>query len=245
MDNGKAFLPLIAVAKGRKLMQRLDILHPSINEYLLDIIPERDPVLTEMEAHARKNRFPIVGPLVGRVLHQLVLLTNPTRIFEMGSGFGYSAYWMAKALRHPEAQIICTDGAQENAERAAKYLARGGIAGYIDYRVGNALEIIDETEGEFDIIYNDIDKDGYPEAFCKAVPRLRKGGLFITDNMLWGGRVIAQDAEIRTQDGDEREQWLNSATTGVKKVTQLLYNSPDVFTTIIPLRDGVSISIKR
>ena len=65
-------------------MQRLDILHPSIDDYLLDIIPERDEMLTEMEAHARANRFPIVGPLVGRVLHQLVLLTNPTRIFEMG-----------------------------------------------------------------------------------------------------------------------------------------------------------------
>ena len=93
-------------------MQRLDILHPSIDDYLLDIIPERDEVLTEMEAHARANRFPIVGPLVGRVLHQLVLLTNPTRIFEMGSGFGYSAYWMAKALQKPEASIICTDGSQ-------------------------------------------------------------------------------------------------------------------------------------
>ena len=109
-------------------MERLDILHPSINEYLLDIIPERDAVLTEMEAYARERRFPIVGPLVGRVLHQLVLLTNPKRIFEMGSGFGYSAYWMAKALREPDASIICTDGSQENAEKAAAYLARGGIA---------------------------------------------------------------------------------------------------------------------
>ena len=89
----------------------------------------------------------------------------------MGSGFGYSAYWMAKALREPDAFIICTDGSQENAEQAAAYLARGGIAERIDYRVGNALEIIDETEGEFDIIYNDIDKDGYPEAFRFSVVR--------------------------------------------------------------------------
>ena len=144
-------------------MQRLDILHPSIDDYLLDITPERDEVLTEMEAHARANRFPIVGPLVGRVLHQLVLITNPTRIFEMGSGFGYSAYWMAKALQEPEASIICTDGSQENADRAAGYLARGGIADRIDYRVGNALEIIDETEGEFDIIYTTSTKTDIPK----------------------------------------------------------------------------------
>lgn len=222
-------------------MERLDILHPAINEYLLDIIPERDAVLTEMEAYARERRFPIVGPLVGRVLHQLVLLTNPKRVFEMGSGFGYSAYWMAKALREPEASIICTDGSQENAERAAAYLARGGIAERIDYRVGNALDIIDETEGKFDIIYNDIDKDGYPEAFRKAIPRLRSGGLFITDNMLWMGRVVQDVPEVAPED----EQWLHEATRGVKELTRLLYSSPDVFTTIIPLRDGISVAVKR
>ncbi len=226
-------------------MERLDVLHPSIDEYLLEIIPERDEVLTEMEAHARENRFPIVGPLVGRVLHQLVLLTNPTRIFEMGSGFGYSAYWMAKALRQPEASIICTDGSQENADRAAGYLARGGIANRIDYRVGNALEIINETEGDFDIIYNDIDKDGYPEAFRKAIPRLRSGGLFITDNMLWLGRVVTYDTDADVQGLDEEEQWVHNTTVGVKELTRLLYSSPDVFTTIIPLRDGVSVAIKR
>ena len=226
-------------------MERLDVLHPSIDEYLLEVIPARDEVLTEMEVYARENRFPIVGPLVGRVLHQLVLLTNPTRIFEMGSGFGYSAYWMAKALRQPEASIICTDGSQENADRAAGYLARGGIADRIDYRVGNALEIIDETEGDFDIIYNDIDKDGYPEAFRKAIPRLRSGGLFITDNMLWLGRVVTYDTDADVQGLDEEEQWVHNTTVGVKELTRLLYSSPDVFTTIIPLRDGVSVAIKR
>ena len=226
-------------------MERLDVLHPSIGEYLLEVIPERDEVLTEMEAYARERRFPIVGPLVGRVLHQLVLLTNPTRIFEMGSGFGYSAYWMAKALRQPEAGIICTDGSQENADRAAGYLTRGGIADRIDYRVGNALEIIDETEGDFDIIYNDIDKDGYPEAFRKAIPRLRSGGLFITDNMLWLGRVVTYDTDADVQGLDEEEQWTHKTTVGVKELTRLLYSSPDVFTTIIPLRDGVSVAIKR
>ncbi len=226
-------------------MQRLDILEPSIGDYLLDIIPERDEVLTEMEAHAQANRFPIVGPLVGRVLHQLVLLTNPTRIFEMGSGFGYSAYWMAKALQKPEASIICTDGSQENADRAADYLARGGISDRIDYRVGNALEIIDETEGEFDIIYNDIDKDGYPDAFRKAIPRIRRGGLFITDNMIWGGRVVTQKPGGPSEGLDERERWFHAATIGVKELTRLLYSSPDVFTTIIPLRDGVSVAVKR
>lgn len=226
-------------------MQRLDILHPSIDDYLLNIIPERDEVLLEMETHARTNHFPIVGPLVGRVLHQLVLMTNPKRIFEMGSGFGYSAYWMAKALREPNASIICTDGSEENATRALAYLERGGVADRIDYRVGNALEIIDETEGEFDIIYNDIDKEGYPEAFHKSIPRIRSGGLFITDNMIWGGRVVTQKPGSSTEGLNEREKWFHEATDGVRELTRLLYSSTDVFTTIIPLRDGVSVAVKK
>ena len=111
--------------------------------------------------------------------------------------------------------------------------------------MGNALEIIDETEGNFDIIYNDIDKDGYPDAFRKAIPRLRSGGLFITDNMLWLGRVVTYDTDADVQGLDEEEQWTHKTTVGVKELTRLLYSSPDLFTTIIPLRDGVSVAIKR
>ena len=110
---------------------------------------------------------------------------------------------------------------------------------------GRPGEIIDETEGEFDIIYNDIDKDGYPEAFRKAIPRLRSGGLFITDNMLWGGRVITQEPGGAPEGLDERERWFHDATIGVREVTRLLYSSLDVFTTLIPLRDGVSVAVKR
>ena len=209
----------------------MDILHPSINSYLHQIIPERDDVLMEMEAFAEEQGFPIVGPLVGALLHQLVLLINPTRIFEMGSGFGYSAYWMAKGLRRLEARITCTEGSRENVLRGIDYLQQGGIRDRIDYHVGDALEIIEQTTGLFDLIYNDIDKDGYPQAFHKAIPRLRPGGLFITDNMLWLGRVVTDDD--------------HPTTHGVKELTRLLYSSDEVFTTIIPLRDGVSIAIKK
>lgn len=202
-----------------------------VNQYLTEVTPKRDEVLTEMENYAHDNRFPIVGPTSGSFLHQMVLLTCPKRIFEMGSGFGYSAYWMAKALKDPEAKINCTDGSMENAERAAGYFQRGGITDRIDYQVGNALEIIDQTVGEFDIIYNDIDKDSYPEAFHKALPRLRSGGLFITDNLLWQGRVMSDMDQSQT-------------TLGIKELTRLLYESKEVFTTVIPLRDGLAVAVK-
>lgn len=117
----------------------LHMLDSSINDHLHQVIPERDEVLTEMEAYAKERRFPIVGPLVGRVLHQLVLITNPTRIFEMGSGFGYSAYWMAKALRDESAKIICTEGSQDNADRAMGYFQRGGSP--IELNIGSVMPL--------------------------------------------------------------------------------------------------------
>ena len=183
-----------------------------------------------MEIYGQEHNFPIVGPTAGSFLHQMVLLTNPKRIFEMGSGFGYSAYWMAKALNDPEAKIICTEGATKNATRATSYFERGGIADKIDFKIGNALEIIEETTGFFDIIYNDIDKHEYPIAFQKAIPRLRKGGMFITDNLIWNGRVMGKDNE--------------PSTVGVRELTRLLYESDQFFTTIVPLRDGLAVAIK-
>ena len=149
-------------------MPSSDLSFYDINNYLSSVTPARDPILTEMEIYGQEYNFPIVGPTAGSFLHQMVLLTNPKRIFEMGSGFGYSAYWMAKALNDPEAKIICTEEATKNATRATSYFERGGIADKIDFKIGNALEIIEETTGFFDIIYNDIDKHEYPIAFQKA-----------------------------------------------------------------------------
>ncbi len=211
-------------------MPSSDLSFYDINDYLSSVTPPRDLVLTKMEIYAKENQFPIVGPTAASFLHQMVLLTNPKRIFEMGSGFGYSAYWMAKALKDPKAQIICTEGSADNAIRAKSYFDQGGIADKIDFHVGNALDIIENTKGDLDIIYNDIDKQDYPIAFEKAIPRLRKGGLFITDNLIWQGRVMNNDN--------------HPTTIGVKELTRLLYESDQVFSTIVPLRDGLAVAVK-
>lgn len=207
----------------------LDIVHPLIERYLLDTIPERDDVLAEMEAFAARHKFPIVGPLVGRLLFTLARSINARRIFELGSGFGYSACWFAKATP-ADTRIICTEGSAANIRRAKGWLERAGLAGKVDFRKGDALEILGTVEGEFDIIFNDIDKHDYPRALTASVPRLRKGGLFVTDNVLWKGRIL----------GDKPD----GATAGVLTLNRMLFGTPDLFTTIIPLRDGVSVSIK-
>ena len=208
----------------------MDIVNANIVDYLLNVTPERDDVLQDMEEYALARNFPIIGPLVGRLLYMLAKTTHATRILELGSGFGYSAYWFAKAIGK-DGNIICTDGDQSNAEHAQEYFHRGKIGNKIKFLVGDALKLIDEVEGQFDIIFNDIDKHQYPKAFRKAVPRLRKGGLLISDNVLWSGKVLNHKPD--------------SDTAGILTYNRLIYSSKELFSTIIPLRDGVSVSVKQ
>jgi caffeoyl-CoA O-methyltransferase len=207
----------------------MNIIDPKIDSYLMDIIPDRDCTLAAMEEFAEKNNFPIIGPLVGRLLYVLTRATGAKRILELGSGFGYSAYWFAKAAGK-DGIVVCTDHSEENAERAKEYFRRGRIANRLQFRVGSALSIFDTVEGEFDIIFNDLDKEQYPKVFRKTLPRLRKGGLLITDNALWHGKVTSEKPD--------------SATAGVLTYTRLVYSSHELFNTLIPLRDGVLVSIK-
>jgi caffeoyl-CoA O-methyltransferase len=206
----------------------VEIVNSEINNYLHSLIPDRDPVLEEMERIGKEKGFPIIGPLVGRLLCQLALLTQARTVFELGSGYGYSAIWFSKGMR-PGGRIICTDGEKENARQAAAFFERAGIKN-VDYRVGDALSMLEREPGPFDIILNDIDKHEYPEAFKKALPKLRKGGLLITDNTLWYGKVVMGDKE--------------RSTLGILEFNRLAYRSTEVFSTLVPLRDGVTVSIK-
>lgn len=206
------------------------ILNENITTYLNNIIPPRDEILAEMEAYAKTNKFPIVGPLVGQFLTQYTMLVKPKRIVELGSGYGYSAIWFARAS-DVDCKIYCTDGDPKNKELALKYFKRASVDKKIQFLVGDAVESLAGLTGDFDIIYIDIDKHGYPEAFNSAVPRLKKGGLIITDNTLWGGRVALDD----TPDDN---------VAGVKEYARLAFSDPRVFSMVIPIRDGLTISIK-
>ena len=207
----------------------MDIVNPIIETYLQSLDPVSDPVLLEMQAFAAPRRFPIVGPLVGRLLYQIARMNGARRVYEMGSGFGYSAYWFARALG-PGGVVYATDGSADHARRAQEWFAKAGLSDRLRFAVGDALDLIDQADGSFDIIFNDIDKEQYPQAFHKALPRLRPGGLLITDNVLWSGAVVADDGR--------------ESTRGVREYNRLIFESPGLVSSILPLRDGVSISLK-
>jgi caffeoyl-CoA O-methyltransferase len=205
------------------------ILNPKIEEYLKSLSPTDDTILREMEELGKERSFPIVGPLVGRLLLQLALTIGAERIFEMGSGFGYSAYWFAKAL-HNRGTLFFTEFSNDNARLALSFFKRANIDNRIKIQVGDSLSILDRTPGHFDLIFNDIDKESYPLVVEKAYNRLRKGGLLIADNVLWFGRVLSDDD--------------SPSTKAVKEFTRLLLSENGFLTTIIPIRDGISISLK-
>jgi predicted O-methyltransferase YrrM len=205
------------------------IINPDIEDYMESLTPAGDSILKEMEEHARVSEFPIVGPLVGRLLFQLALMINAKRVLELGSGFGYSAYWFAKAVGE-DGSVVYTDISDENARAAGDFFSRAGLWQRLDIRTGDAVKILEGSPGGFDIIFNDIDKEYYPLVVDPAYEKLRKGGIFITDNVLWSGRVLRQDD--------------SPSTEGVREFTRLLLSHEGFFTTIMPLRDGVSVSLK-
>jgi predicted O-methyltransferase YrrM len=204
------------------------ITDPAIEQYMHSLLPPRDEVLAEIEAYAAKHNIPIVGPAVARFLSSLVMMTKAKRIFELGSAIGYSTIWLARAAG-PDAEVHYSDGDPAKAERAQGYFERAGVASRIRVHVGDALSALAATPGSFDVIFNDVDKDGYP-AVLDAVPdRIKRGGLFITDNTLWHARVL-----------DPKE----AMDRAVCLFNQRLFSSPQFYVTQLPIRDGVSVGIR-
>jgi predicted O-methyltransferase YrrM len=209
--------------------------NPAIETYMRSLVTQSDhPVLTEMEAYARKNNFPIVDRLVGVFLETLAKSITARRIFEFGSGYGYSAYWFARATG-PTGEIICTDGDAVNRDKAQHYLASVGLWDRVQFHTGFAQDVFAQTEGLFDICYNDVDKGDYPEVWKLAKERIRPGGLYIADNVLWHGRVAAE------QYVDIVPGW----TEAILEHNQMIFADPDFDAFINPTRDGVLVARKK
>ncbi len=207
------------------------IVNPEIEKYLEGFRPVRGKVLLEMENRAEKEDFPIIGPDVGNLLYLLAKISNAKTVLELGSGFGYSAIFFAHALP-VGGRIICTDMDEENKQLAEYYFSKTDINPKIEYFVGDALKTGDELEEQFDIVYNDIDKEFYPDTIDIAFNRLRRGGIFITDNTLWYGRVLSEIPP-------------DEATVGVNEFNRKLKEDNRFEFSIIPIRDGLTVAVKK
>ncbi len=213
----------------------MDIVHPAIERYMQGLAAVDDePVLLEMESLAEQRGFPIIGRLCGQALEVLARTLGARRIFEMGSGFGYSAYWFSRATG-PEGEIHLTDMDPDNEKQALDFLSRAHLDGPVQYHVSDAFEALDRTEGEFDIVYCDVDKLGYPKAWDMGRRRVRVGGLYICDNMLWSGRVTGAQEEP-----DQHPDW----TEAIDEANRAIASDPGFRSTIVPTRDGVVVAVR-
>ena len=210
----------------------MDIVDPSIEEYLLGLSGSPDPVEAEMRRYAdERDGFPIVGPLVGRMLSQLALLSRAGRIFELGSGFGYSAFWFARALE-PGGSVTLTDRNGEDLDRARSWLGRAGLLDRCRIEpAGDALDALSRTPAGLDLVFLDLAAADYPRALALALPKLRPGGLIVADNVLWGGEVARGGSD--------------PSTAALREYLRLIFASDGLVSTVVPLSDGLAITVKR
>jgi predicted O-methyltransferase YrrM len=194
-----------------------------------------DAVLADMEARAKEHGFPIVGRASGRYLELAARAIGAQRVMELGSGYGYSAYWFARAVG-PTGSVVCTEGDADNAARAEEYLTRAGLWDRVTYRVGDALTGFAQEEGEFDVVYCDVDKEGYPDCWRAARERVRVGGLYLCDNTIWSGHVA---------DGSDRPGMEGRGlTAAIIEHNRLVAEDPAFVSSIVPIRDGILTALR-
>lgn len=210
----------------------MDPIAPEVRRYLDDLVPARPAELAAMEEHARRTGFPIVGPASGQLCYQVTRMIGARSVFELGSGFGYSTAWFARAVRENgggTVHHVVWDA--ELSARARRHLSALGYQDIVRYHVGEAVAALSEAEGPYDVIFNDIDKRLYPESLPVIERKLRPGGVLIIDNMLWSGRIF--DAADRSAD-----------TEGVRRFTELITADRGWTVSLAPIRDGLIVAYR-
>jgi predicted O-methyltransferase YrrM len=204
-----------------------------LRDYLDGLVPDRPDEMQAMEARAREERFPIIGPAAGQLCYLTARLTGARRVFELGSGFGYSTAWFARAVReNGGGEVVHTVWDEDLSARARGHIRALGYSDLVRFHVGEAVEALRQAEGPFDLVFNDIDKHGYPDSLPVIEEKLKPSGVLIIDNMLWGGRIF-----------DENDTERN--TVGVREFTRRITESSAWIVTLVPIRDGLIVAMKK
>jgi len=202
-------------------------------EFLTSLVPPREDEMQKMEKYAAKTDFPIIGPAAGYYCYQIARMIKARSIFEMGSGYGYSTAWFAKAVKENGGGVVhhvVWDA--KLSEMARGHLSRLGYNGTIQYQVAEAVGALRGISGPFDLIFNDINKEAYPASLPLIKEKLRSGGVLIIDNILWSGRIF-----------DKKNQ--AESTQGVREFTRMITHDPDWIVSLAPVRDGVIVAYKK
>ena len=211
------------------------IVPDAVEQYLAGLNHAADPVLQEIATKGAERKLPLVDAEVGVLLRVLALAVNAAKILEVGTAVGYSGIWLAGALP-PTGMLMTLELDPERAREARENFARAGLADRTSVIVGDAERMIAKVAGPFDVVFQDGAKRLYTPLLDRIVSLLRPGGLLITDNVLWNGRVVPG---FSSDDRNDEE------TRAIAEYNHRLSTHPELMTATVPLRDGVSISIKR
>jgi predicted O-methyltransferase YrrM len=205
------------------------ILADGINAYLERLTGRGPEALASLEKDGLREGWPIVGAAEGMFLHLLARAIRAQRILELGTAIGYSASWFALAVG-PKGKVVTVEGDPAAAGQARRNLAALGLADRVEVREGFAQDVLRELRGPFDLVFNDIDKAGYLDVLGPALRLLRVGGLLVTDNVLWQGEVArgGRSSEART----------------IREYNARIAADRRLVSSLLPLRDGVSVSLK-
>jgi predicted O-methyltransferase YrrM len=210
-----------------------EINYDAVQDYLTSLVPPREPELQKMEVYAEKNDFPIIGPACGYYCYQLARMIHAKSVFEMGSGYGYSTAWFAKAVKENGGGVVHhTVWDEDLSKRARGHLSVLGFADLVEFHIAEAVDTLRQTQSPFDIIFNDIDKEGYPDSLPIIKEKLRHGGLLIIDNMLWHGQTLDPNDHA-------------PSTEAIRRFTKDITTDLDWIVSLIPARDGVIVAYKK
>ena len=204
------------------------------------LAPERDDVLVAMDERADSEGFPTVGPAVGGWLRLLARAVDAERVFEFGSGYGYSAYWMAPALP-ADGEIVLTEIDADELDDARDNLAAGGYEDIARFEHGDAIETVEAYDGPFDVVLIDNEKHRYREAFESIREKVPVGGVIAADNVIAGGSIDVEHVEALL-DGEAIDT--DEMSEGVADYLDALRDDPAFETGLLPLGEGVSVSIR-
>ncbi|HYU31917.1 MAG TPA: O-methyltransferase [Thermoanaerobaculia bacterium] len=210
---------------------RASILRPEQEAYLERLLPPREPLLREMEEHARRESVPISDPEIGLLLTILARSLDARRILEIGTAIGYGALCLARGAS--AAQIVTLELDPRRIEQARGYLERGGVAGRVEIVQGAALEVLPRLEGPFDLAFIDAVKQEYRRYLDLLLPKLRVGGLILVDNLLWAGHVAAPPEDEEDEEAD-----------ALRAFNGYLMMHPQLQSVVLPVGDGLGVATK-
>lgn len=215
------------------------VVPPVVEGLAEEIGANQDDVLERMDSQAHDEDFPTVGPAAGGWLAFLARSVGARRVFEFGSGFGYSAYWFARTLPE-DGEVILTEVDREELEQARTYFDRGGLADRARFEHGDALDIVHQYDGPFDIVLIDNEKHRYREAFEAIEAKLRTGSIVVADNAVTAGDVVHRNEVINLLAGDEVEA--TEGSEGIAKYIEFVHAHDNLDTVLLPLGEGLAVS---